>query len=262
MDVYLDGRPLTADESPSRVRWLAWGKTIVLLGLGIYFISTIVSGNLNNYINLRFAWLSYLAAGLFLLLGAFSLVTALRPPQRAPFAGDPTHVQAGWGIIAIIAVPLVLGTLIPSQPLGVDAVGGIDITGSAAQVSAGNAATTFTINPLDRNVLDWLRVFNQTADPAALNGEPVDVIGFVYVEPGYPDNQFMTARFTISCCVADANAIGLPVQWADAPALAQGQWVRVTGTMQTGEFQGKSTPIVVADHIELIEQPKNPYLYP
>ena len=50
-----------------------WIKTAILFALGFYFIYVIASGNLSNYINARFEWLSYVAAGLFLLLGAASL---------------------------------------------------------------------------------------------------------------------------------------------------------------------------------------------
>jgi putative membrane protein len=113
-------------------------------------------------------------------------------------------------------------------------------------------------------VLDWLRVFNATTDYATLNGEPADVIGFVYTEPDMAPTQFMVARFTVSCCVADANAIGVPVHWneADVAALASGQWVRVTGAMQVESFRGDDMPVLQAQAVELIEAPKNPYLFP
>ena len=48
-------------------------KAIVLLGLGLYFVYIIISGSLAHYVNLRFGWLSYVAAALFLLLGLASL---------------------------------------------------------------------------------------------------------------------------------------------------------------------------------------------
>ena len=54
-----------------------WLKTAILLGLGLYFIYNLLSGNLTNYINARFAWLSWVAAPLFLLLGALSAYSLL-----------------------------------------------------------------------------------------------------------------------------------------------------------------------------------------
>jgi uncharacterized repeat protein (TIGR03943 family) len=262
MDTTFNPQAIVIEQANTRARRIAWAKSAVLIGLGLYFTFIIVSGNLNNYINMRFAWLSYLAAGLFFLLGAFSLYQNWRSRNAPPTLtmNDPTHAAPSWGMIAIIAVPLVLGTLIPSQPLGADAVGTIET--SVGVANAAGDAETFTIAPQNRNVLDWLRVFNTTDDYAALQGQPADVIGFIYREPSMNDDQFMVARFTISCCVADSSAIGLPVQWADTAGLPAGEWVRVGGQMQVGEFRGDQMPVILADSIEIVEAPQNPYLYP
>lgn len=245
----------------ARERMFAWIRTALLIGLGVYFIYNIISGNLTNYINERFAWLSYVAAALFLLIGGFSALNLLRSQARdhdhEHHDHDHNHNGLSWGVIAIVAVPLVMGTLIPSRPLGAEAVDG---TISLTAASAANA-TTFQIAPLDRNVLDWLRAFNAEPDPTAFNGEPADVIGFVYTEPTFPQDKFMVARFTISCCVADASAIAVPVQLNGEP-LPQGEWVRVQGTFNAGEFRGDTMPILHADTIEVVEQPAHPYLYP
>jgi uncharacterized repeat protein (TIGR03943 family) len=240
----------------------AWLKTAILLGLGLYFVYNIVSGNLTNYINIRFAWLSYVAAVLFLLIGGFSLLNLLRRRNHAHAHAhhDHDHGSGGmsWFALAVVATPLLLGTLIPSRPLGAEAIEG-DISVNSASLGS---VTTFAVNPQDRNVLDWLRVFNSTTDYSELNGQPADVIGFVYLEPNFGADQFMVARFTISCCVADASAIAMPVAWDQAADLPQGEWVRVQGAIQTGEFRGERMPIVQAASVELIAQPEHPYLYP
>lgn len=247
-----------------------WIKTVLLIGLGLYFVANIVNGNLTNYINVRFSWLSYVAAALFLLIGGYSFYHLLDqhfPARKAKKAKrgehDPDHDHAhdhahgtiSWATLAVIAVPLVLGTLIPSRPLGAESVDG-NVSINATTVDA----MVFSIEPSRRNVLDWLRVFNATDDYATLNGQPADVIGFVYVEPTFADDQFMVARFTVSCCVADASAIGLPVIWTGD--VAQGAWVRVRGTIETGAFRDDIAPILRAESVEVVEQPDHPYLYP
>lgn len=247
-------QPRLSEEARARV----WLKAAVLIGLGLYFIYNIYSGNLANYINARFAWLSYVAAGLFLLLGLCALLIALRANAPRPIYSGRTYLQISWAAIGFVALPLVLGTLVPSRPLGVEA-----ISGNIALNSATAASTTqFTINPLDRNILDWLRVFNATTDYKDLEGQPADVIGFVYNEPTFGEDQFMVARFTVSCCVADASAIGLPTRYEGAADLPLGQWVRVRGTITVGDFRGDSLPILEADSVEFVEQPQHPYLYP
>ncbi|MCK6577467.1 MAG: TIGR03943 family protein [Anaerolineae bacterium] len=239
-----------------------WLKTAILLGLGVYFVYNILTGNLTNYVNERFAWLSYVAAALLLVIGAYSawhLLTAHRGGHDHEHDHDGhAHGAISWGILAIVAVPLLLGTLIPSRPLGAEAVsGGVNISAvESAQV------TVLSIPPLERNVLDWLRAFNRETDMTAFDGQPVDVIGFIYREPTFADDQFMVARFTVSCCVADASAIGLAVQSTETAALEQGSWVRVQGTLQVDDFRGERLPVVQPSQIDMVDQPAHPYLYP
>jgi putative membrane protein len=111
-------------------------------------------------------------------------------------------------------------------------------------------------------VLDWLREFNVSDDYATINGQPADVIGFVYKEPDYPDEHFMVARFTVSCCVADASAIAMPVQYSGAGELEQGTWVRVSGIVEAQEFQGDTAPVIYQATVDAVDTPEHPYLYP
>ncbi|MBL8147804.1 MAG: TIGR03943 family protein, partial [Anaerolineae bacterium] len=211
----------------------------------------------NNYINLRFAWLAWVAAGIFFLLGGFSLYTLLRPGAANDTHGHDHRIS--WASLLALGVPLALGVLIPSQPLGAEAVDGSIST--TTTVSAGSA-TTFAIAPEYRNALDWLRVFSATSDFSTLEGQPADVTGFVYREPGTPEDEFLAARFTISCCVADASAIGLPVIWEGTPELAQGAWVQVKGTIAVQNHDGETRPVLHAESVDLVDQPEHPYLYP
>lgn len=249
--------PSTLQPDRSREHTIGWIKTALLIGLGAYFVYNIVSGNLANYINARFAWLSYIAAGIFLLLGLHSLYMQ----TRGQTARSVRHQPVSTLTLIVTAMPLILGTLVPSQPLGIEAIGGSISTMSGA-IGGSGGASAFTVAPEQRNVLDWLRAFNNAGDYSELNGLPADVIGFIYTEPTFGEGQFMVARFTVSCCVADASAIGLPVAWADAASLPQGEWVRVRGTMQVGEFREDTMPVLQAESIEMVEQPKHPYLYP
>ncbi len=240
-------------------RLQAWLKTALLAGLGLYFGYNIVSGNLSNYINARFAWLSCVAAGMFWLLAAISATDLLRKPATADDHPDHHHhAHLTWPILAVVAVPLALGTLVPSRPLGASAVTG---SLSAGVVSLEDAAV-FTTNKLEWNVLDWMRAINNSSDLSALDGERVDLIGFVYRNEQFPPEHFMAVRFVISCCVADATAVGLPIHWADVGDLPNDTWVQVQGAFLLGEFGGNLAPIVQAGAVTVIDEPEHPYLYP
>jgi putative membrane protein len=106
-----------------------------------------------------------------------------------------------------------------------------------------------------------LREFQNVSNPSALDGTPITVLGFIYREPFMDDNAFMVARFTLSCCVADAFAIGIPVIADDASAWETGTWVEIQGTLQAGEFDGDVMPIIRPNSIAPADQPDQPYLY-
>lgn len=245
-----------SDENTAQLRNEAV-KIAVLVGLALYFAYNIFSGNLTNYINQRFAWLSYVAVVIFAALAAANAYALYKRDFAPAYEGHtgPLH----WSVIAFAAVPLLLGTLIPSQPLGADAING----GVSLSVSTVSASSSLARAPQDRNVLDWLRVFGSENSPTSFDDQPADLIGFVYREPDFPEGHFMVARFTMSCCVADAQPIGLPVY---APAqnadLVAGEWVRIAGTFRADLFRDRRTPIIQAATIEVVDQPEHPYLYP
>ena len=230
----------------------AWAKSLILFGMGIYLTLLILTGNLDNYINQRFAWLVVVGALLFFVLALINLYNSLHPQGRGH---DHHHYHITWDILLVVAFPLLLAILIPSRSLGIEAVnGGVSLN------PVGVAGVTRS--PLDRNILDWLREFDRAATPAQFNGTPVDVIGFVYREPIHPEDGFMLARFTMSCCVADAFPIGMPIIAAGAEEYAAGEWLRVGGQLKASTFGAEILPVVFAEAIEVVEEPRQPYLYP
>jgi putative membrane protein len=251
------------DEQGEMLR--SWLKIAVLLGLGAYFIYNIASGNLSNYINVRFAWLSYVAAALFVLLGAFSAYNLLRskaydipdPHKDEHHNHDHDHNHGiSWLGLAVVSIPLLLGTLIPSRPLGADAIQGVNMSVVAVEEAP------LSTNPSTWNVLDWLRSFNMNSDIHSFDGQAANIVGFVYRDANFAEDQFMVARFTISCCVADASAIGLPVVVDNAQDYETDSWVQVNGTFRVEDFRNSEVPVLYATSVEQVEEPEHPYLYP
>jgi uncharacterized repeat protein (TIGR03943 family) len=237
---------------------------VVLLGFSAYFAYTIASGNLNFYINLRFAWLSYVAVVIFAALGISNLL-ALRDVNAFISARQMGgHADRSPSLITVmmVALPLTLGaaTILTdtAQPLGVDAVNGVSLTSNFGSGFSSIAQKP----PLSRDILDWSRVFAGESSPTVFNGQSAKLLGFVYTEPSYPDGRFMLARFTMSCCVADANALGLPAAYDGLDNLKAGDWVMVEGTFQTENFLGRQMPVLQVAKLESTTQPEQPYLYP
>lgn len=242
-------------------------QALILAALGVFLLQKILSGTLFWYINQRFMALILLAA-LGLLALAQMVFHSLRQENTPPEAHDhpghehsPTHTIPVWGLI-VIALPVLLGILIPARPLGTSAIANKGVNTNAPIAAGSSAAVTLDIAPESRSVLDWVRVFNYESNPTVFNGQLADVVGFVYHDPRLPEGQFLVGRFALNCCVADATAIGMAVAWPDEDNLADNSWVRVRGAVQAAALNGKPLPLINAATIEQVAEPEQPYLYP
>ena len=240
---------------------------VVLVTLGLFFVSKLWSGTLYLYINQRFAILTVLGAVVFLALGA----NALREwgTARASAIGAAVPVPSdcatfsGWPLL-LMAVPVALGLLIPPQSLGAATVAnrGLNTSAPLSPNTSAPVKLSVSIAPADRNLLDWLRAFDQAGGAQALAGQPARVTGFVYHDPRLPAGQFFVSRFVLTCCVVDATPVALLVDWPDAQRLPNDAWVQVTGSIQAADFQGQPAPLIQADRVLTVAQPAQPYLYP
>ena len=239
-------------------------QTLILAGMGIYLLVKILGGTLYFYINDRFLWLVATGAAIFMLL-------ALAAFRRWRATGDHAHHDhahahhghshgSRWSLL-IVALPLLLGFLVPAKPLDSGALAARGITTNAGLVSSGGA-NQLSVPAVQRSILDWVRAFNYSADPNELVGEPADVVGFVYHDPRLPANQFLVSRFTVTCCVADAFAVGIIVESEDAANWAGNEWVHVQGTMAVASLDGNPAPLVLAEDIKPVPVPPQPYLFP
>jgi putative membrane protein len=237
-------------------------KALILILMAIFFAEKFVSGKLYYYIGPRFSWLAVVAVMLLIVLaGAYNL-TGKRRDEHDEHEHEQGHEHGTatvWPLL-IVALPLVLGVVIPAQPLGATAIA---TRGVATDLALSpTSADQLTVVPAERNILDWVRVMNQNPDPAALNGQEADVVGFVYRDPRMADDQFLVGRFTLTCCVADALAIGVLVQSDQVAEFEEDTWVRVTGTFAEGSIDGQGIAVLKADEIVRAQEPEQPYLYP
>jgi putative membrane protein len=113
-----------------------------------------------------------------------------------------------------------------------------------------------------RNILDWVKAFNYSENPEEFRGQTADVIGFVYHDPRLPNHQFLVGRLTVTCCVADAFAIGMVVEWPQAAEMVENAWVHVRGEVQVVEVDGQRLPLIIAESIKETDSPPQPYLFP
>jgi uncharacterized repeat protein (TIGR03943 family) len=235
----------------------------ILGGLGLFLYSKISNGTLFFYIHYRFAWLTLLAAILFLVLAAATMydVTERTDSGEGESCGQEghTHGVSRMGLF-LLALPLVLGLVVPARPLGAEAVSQREV--NVAAVAPAQLGGRIQRVGDDNSILGWLRRFHQTQDPTAFVGEEADLVGFVFHDERLGEDQFMVARFAVYCCVADAVPVGIVVRWSEASGLDPDAWVRVQGRFELGEFDDEASPILAAETVTPTQPPNQPYVYP
>ncbi len=247
-------------------------QAALLAGLGLFMLHKLWTGTLYWYINQRFWLLILLAAVAFLFLARVVLPGRREPEAALGHDHDGEHVHdashdhdhgtpRAWGLL-FLAIPLLLAVVIPARPLGSSAISNRGINTGAPLTAGGTAPAQLDLAPADRNVLDWVRAFNYADDPQTYAGQPADVVGFVYHDDQLGTDVFLVSRFAVTCCSADATAIGLLVRWPESASLESNAWVRVRGPIEVGSLRGNPTPLVAAESLEGVEAPAQPYLYP
>jgi uncharacterized repeat protein (TIGR03943 family) len=221
---------------------------LIGVAYGGYLLYVYWSGALYFYIHPLYA-IPTLASGLVLLALA-AVVPGGRPPGSRP----------GTATIGLFAVPLLLGVLVPPQPLGFSAAAqrGVELTPiggveSGPSVSLGLRPEAYTIK-------EWIKAFQADPEPSRHAGKPARVTGFVYRSAELPADWFLVARFVVKCCAVDAQPIGLPVR-AAGPLPGDGRWVSVEGAWEVAETTGSRKAVIAATRITPVARPDQPYLY-
>lgn len=111
----------------------------------------------------------------------------------------------------------------------------------------------------DKIFLDGLTTLELYAKDFA--GKQLETLGFVYREPGLGDKQFVVARFSVTCCTADASVFGILVESEDASKWAKDSWVKVRGKLELRQVDGYDMLVLKGAKIEPVKAPKDPYVY-
>ena len=193
-------------------------------------------------------WLT-VAGFAILALGIVTLVRAIRRSGSEHDHGlEHDHgIGVGWLLLAPIAALL----LVAPPTLGSYGVG------RAANVNIRSGSGVFEklgrrAEPVEMSLVEYgQRAYDHKG--TSFNGQPVKLTGFV---AGDVERGFELARYTISCCAADAAPAVVRVLGTSGTPPARDQWVTVTGTFQRG---GGDIPNLIATSVAQIPAPRDPY---
>ncbi|PTN37676.1 TIGR03943 family protein [Desulfonatronum sp. SC1] len=92
-------------------------------------------------------------------------------------------------------------------------------------------------------------------------GRRVEFSGFAFHDGTMAENELAVARIAVTCCLADATVYGLLVR-TDPPLPPNDSWVRIQGRISAMRFMEEDIPLILADRLEIIPAPDQPYVYP
>ena len=243
-------------------------QALLLMGMCIFLASKLASGKLTYYINLRFIPLTILGI-IFLAVLAQTLFTEVRRSRQHAQEvehGEDDHDDHDHASVSanlwFMLVPLLIGVLIPARPLDSSAFATKGFNTNSPLVSADSSAQLFETASEERNILDWIKLFNYETDLSPFIGQKASVIGFVYFDESLGKNQFFVSRFIISCCAADSFAIAMVGEWPQASTLEKDSWVLVKGTVQSITLHDQVVPLIQAESVQTVPVPEQPYLFP
>jgi putative membrane protein len=268
----------TSTPAQRRIPFGGWLWALILLGwcgMGAWLL---IGGGLAGYLHPRMTPFVIIASIAFGLLG---IVTAAKSwAGKGAAAPHPGH--------ALFLVPLLLSVV--GGPRGLDesavvnrllkgmSVGGGPGAGMGSSLAAGS--TVFrSIDELLSSIgpdglirlEDWsyeALIADMGANPDKYDGRRVALLGFAFRPPVLPAQRLYVTRFLITCCVADAEPLGLLVEGAAAAGFEDYDWLTAEGvmgiTMAPNPYTGKDERVVIlmADTLRAAEKPVSAYLFP
>ena len=217
-----------------------------VLGLwAVFFLVLWASGTAGRYLGPRTQWIVPFGA----VVLALATIAYAYGYVRARRSGPSLTLREAASLFALL-VPLAAVSLVPHAALGSYAAsrkGGISFAFVRPHAPAKPSEASF----LDIRIADGDRDF--AAKAGIRPGVRVRLLGFVVASKDVPSGTFELARFYIACCIADAEAVGVPV---GGRGYKPNTWLEVTGSLAK---RGKRF-VVVPDKVIRVRAPEEPYL--
>lgn len=241
---------------------LAWGA--ILLAWSGYIAWLFSRGSLNTYLHPRMTPFALGAMIGFAVLGIVALTRAL--------AGKgPALPKLGF---ALFVIPVALASAAGPRALSEAAAGQRVLKSGAAKATSFASVGEYlaTLDPSEPIVFqDWSHaalIEAIASDPAAFAGREVELVGFAFRPSGTPGERLYLIRFLVTCCVADAEPMGLLIEGPDATRFNDYEWLRASGRLEPATvpnpYTGASQTVALLriNRAEPAPKPLAEYLFP
>ena len=209
----------------------------LLIIWGWIVLWSVISGRLDLLLRGVFHGLVGVSGAALLLAGVVLVIRQRGRRERMPWP---------WWSSATIAL-LVL--IVPPNPSF------SDLAESRPQGLPEPPELAFVLPPGQRTLTEWVRLLRSQQDPDLVDGNPVNISGFVWTQRNGPP---LIARLTVWCCLADATPAGLAVDWPDGFEPTTNQWLAIQGEMAVSMRNEQRLAVLMPTTITPIPRPKRP----
>ncbi len=270
-------------------------RGIILVGFTLLLFKLIISGDITNFIAPKMLPFVYFAAGTFLILGILQIWRSDSKKELDIYCdcgldhtGKRSPVKSLF-VYSLFLFPVLTGFMFPEVVLDSSVIKnrGINFGTANTQVEAtqtGNNETKTTTaetstpeaKSVDEMYLEGLlnsdKITVTDAEYSKITkyietnldkfvGKEIEIVGFVYREPDFAQDEMSISRFTVSCCVADLQVMGTMATGEAAKDLKNDEWVKVTGVINKTNKNDRDIPLIEIGKLEKIEAPSDPYIY-
>ncbi|OPZ84349.1 MAG: hypothetical protein BWY74_04222 [Firmicutes bacterium ADurb.Bin419] len=112
----------------------------------------------------------------------------------------------------------------------------------------------------DNNYLKWMEEICNNI--SKYEGKEIELIGFVFKDSNFKEDEFVAARSVMACCAADTQVVGFMCKYNEASSLKKNSWYKYSGKIISYTYQDKPMPAIEIENMISVAKPKDEYLYP
>ena len=262
-------------------------RILILLGFALFFNSILLSGKAHLYVHPRIIPFIKFSIGAMILISLLMVGDIFKPGRRKN------------GILSYVffIVPLIMAFSLPAVSIDSTSMSrtSFSVSGQASgrqntrssnevvdtelhevisedgkeinyydiypeRQSAELKMQGDTINIGDTDFMAWVQeLYDNTSK---YEGRKIEITGFTYKDKGFRSNEFVAARFMMSCCTADAQVVGLMCHYSGASELSNDTWLKINGYVKKEKYDGQLVPVIEVESVVKVNKPKVEYVYP
>lgn len=240
----------------------AWLRAAVWASLSFLGLWVLLAGHTDLYIAPNIDWTLELAVPVALSMtiidGYSAWQNAVTIKHLPALLKDIPHASLAELFQGILFLPFLLGCSIGPSVLNARSLANNDSVISYVAAPSQMQIASASVQPQQFNLL-------QLRDHMSNHLVPVDTqiatTGFIYNLQNLPNGDVLLVRFITLHCMAEAQPIAIVMHVSSTMHIpANNTWVHVTGRITAGSAQGQSVAVMNITTLQMIAQPRDPYL--